>query len=390
MSPTDPPGRRSVGNVLAQMARCRRRVPRDAPNVDEPAWMEPGLRALAPSAGGSGTLLLSSAVAPTTKEAYKKGVTAFLLFVNLLGKNLASTEDIDRSFCAYFDECFLEGLGPSTGERLVAGWCDAFPEYRAGDFQFACRALRGWRRLRPSQSRHPLPWCVCAAAAALIALEPGKGLAMAVGVVLMFDGYLRPYELLGIRKMDVLAPAAGGFSSWAVILCPWTGGRPSKTKIFDDTIRLDTRSRPEVSTLLQALLASFAIAAPTTRLFDFSHAELGRAFSAAMDWLSLSPWNFTLYCCRHGGPSTYRASGERSMSDIQRRGRWQSDSSLRRYEQQGRLHVVLGRAPPASVKFCERCQAHLVDLVLNPRELKRPVVTTLYAVPEAAEYDDAE
>ena len=83
----------------------------------------------------------------------------------------------------------------------MAGWCFQFPEFTAPQFVLAHKALKAWRRLKPSHGRHPLPWAILCACAAWIALEVGLG--PAVSFLVMFDAYLRPYELQGIRLMDV-------------------------------------------------------------------------------------------------------------------------------------------------------------------------------------------
>ncbi len=88
--------------------------------------------------------------------------------------------------------------------------------------------------------------------------------------------------------------------------------------------------------------------------------------------LGLKGWGFTLYSCRHGGPSADRADGSRSLPEIQRRGRWAADSSVKRYEQAGRLHVVLDRTPAAILDHCVRCEVHLVQLLKHPRGLVLP------------------
>eukprot|EP00969_Alexandrium_andersonii_P177426 7845828-Alexandrium_andersonii.AAC.1 len=58
--------------------------------------------------------------------------------------------------------------------------------------------------------------------------------------------------------------------------------------------------------------------------------------------------------------------------EIQRRGRWSLEKSVRRYEQVGRLHVVLAKLPVEIIRFSIQCEAHMVDLVKNPKALAGP------------------
>ena len=144
--------------------------------------------------------------------------------------------------------------------------------------------------------------------------------------------------------------------------------------MFDDTIRLDTSTRPEVAVFLQwlILVRKDSGAEPNDKLFDIDLKELASAFKEAVTWLHLEKWTFVLYSCRHGGPSADRAEGNRTQEQVQKRGRWASDRSMRRYEQTGRLHAVIASLPAAVADFARRACANLLALVLQPRRLKRP------------------
>ena len=297
---------------------------------------------------------------------------------------LSTAELIDMALIRFCEDAFSDGVGPSTGETLLAAWVANFPQYRCSDFPYTLRALRGWRRLRPSAGRHPLPYAVVCGLAAYVAHH--VSCSMAVALLLCFDGYLRPYELLLIRACDVYPPTVE-FTHYSIQICPWQVGRPSKTRIFDDTIRLDSAGRPEISELVGILLKLHAKAgkSPDQRLFDFTHSDMAGAFKAGLEWLHLSQWDFVPYCLRHGGPSADRADHSRTVEQVQRRGRWASEKSLRRYEQTGRLHAVIASLPAPTLYFCRRSQAHVLNLVLFPRGLKRPEVV-IHHVPFAAPF----
>ncbi len=62
----------------------------------------------------------------------------------------------------------------------------------------------------------------------------------------------------------------------------------------------------------------------------------GLARQAGMGALDIVP-----YSARHAGASGDRAAGVRSLGEIKKRGRWASDSSVKRYEQGGRILAQL-------------------------------------------------
>ena len=336
----------------------------------------------APSMGGSGRLLLQSAVTPATKDAYRRAVLCFLLYCAYLALPVMTKEEIDDAFCAFFDECASEELGPSYGDLVICAWCDLWPAHRPGDFVKGWRAVRAWRRLKPPLGRHPLPWMVCAAVAARVAFIASPLHALAI--VMMFDAYLRPYELLNIRFQDILHPASG-FRHYMLIVCPMTGHRPSKTRVYDDGVAFDSLLRPQLHELLKWLIESKNWQ-PHDKIFPFTHEELNDTIKAAIEWLHLAAFNFTAYHARHGGPSEDYAFGGRDKLAVQKRGRWMTESSLRRYEQCNRLHVVIGAMPKTLVDFCLCCVAHLVELIVSPRALQRPQVLVPISPPAAVPF----
>jgi hypothetical protein len=78
---------------------------------------------------------------------------------------------------------------------------------------------------------NPLPWPICSAIAYHVFLADRGGLAAAAAILLMYDCYLRPYELLGLRFRDVIAPSEV-LAHRCIRVCPREELRPSKTGIF--------------------------------------------------------------------------------------------------------------------------------------------------------------
>ena len=98
--------------------------------------------------------------------------------------------------------------------------------------------------MKTGLSRPPMPWLVaCALAVNLAAMGE---LSMSVALIWSLHCYLRPYELFGNRFMDVLKLVAN-MAAWCVVVCPETGGRPSKAGVFDDTLRFDSVLRSGIA-----------------------------------------------------------------------------------------------------------------------------------------------
>ena len=337
-----------------------------------------------PSRGGQGHLLQCLAVSPAALDTYRRTVTTFLLYCSLLSLAVDSPDAVDVALAKYMDESFLEGLGASSGDTLLAAWCHLFPEFRPGALPRASRALRGWHRLRPAHGRHPMPYEVACAVACRVGFT--HGFQMAVAVLLCFDAYLRPVECLALRACDILLPCAN-FSCLTLLLSPWELAVPSKTRTFDDAVRLDSMDRPEVGWLVGELLRRHP-GQPTARLFPFSHQSYLQAVKSAVEWLHLTPFGFVLYSLRHGGPSADRANGTRSAETVQKRGRWASELSCRRYEQPGRLHVVLSRIPSNIWQLCIACRAAIVALLLHPYDMEQLPAPDVPLLPPAPRPDD--
>ena len=340
-----------------------------------------------PSEGGAGDFLRQAAVTPAVRDGYRRLITGFLLYCWCLQLPLATQRQIDEALCKYADEQFCDGIGASVGERLLSAWCNEFPEHVPGQFPLYLRALRGWRRMRPKFSRHPLPWPFAVTCAYHILTQTEGGLAGCVALLLLFDAYLRPYELFGLRRCDVVRPVPAQ-PYYCLIVCPRDALKPSKTHTYDDSVVLDTPDRTLLLPVLEHFLMTCAGPPHSTEpLFNFTHSDLLRWFKVGMTWLSLDPWAFSLYSCRHGGPSEDFSRRVRDLNCIQRRGRWACDQSVRRYQQTGRLHVVYARAPPSVLSLCLQVTSHFDVLFRDQPTLLRPVVGS-YSVPDSQPLDE--
>eukprot|EP00971_Amphidinium_carterae_P257936 5120071-Amphidinium_carterae.1 len=94
-------------------------------------------------------------------------------FAGLAGLQHCDVKILDALLVDYFTECFEQGLAANRGEQVLAAVENACPYFsRKGPHRLerSLRALTGWRKLRPPQSRPPHAFAeLCAVAAWMMA-----------------------------------------------------------------------------------------------------------------------------------------------------------------------------------------------------------------------------
>jgi integrase len=210
---------------------------------------------------------------------------------------------------------------------------------------------------------------------------------------LSFELYLRPSEPYHIRATDLVRPARGrqGHDSWSETLHAAETEVLSKTAEYDEALKLDLPRQELLGPALEASVAArlgpdwrrprpaaargaaaggrASGAAPEPLLFVITQREVSSALSAAARALGIDNFLPGLhpYMLRHGGASHDYGSKARSLVDVQRRGRWQSWHSVRRYEKGARLSQVLQMVPAAMQDHAARCADSLGEIVSGRR-----------------------
>ncbi|CAK0855500.1 unnamed protein product [Prorocentrum cordatum] len=153
-----------------------------------------------------------------------------------------------------------------------------------------------------------------------------------LAVLVMFETYVRPSELLSLAVAQLAPPASEGGPG----ACRAFGarveelGRPSETREFDLSMLLDVERR---RALIPALRG---------RLFDISSRQLCRAFADAVERLGVCSVEPTLRALRRGGAGRERLAQARSLGEVEQRGHWRSFRSVARYDKHARVSLQLG------------------------------------------------
>ena len=106
---------------------------------------------------------------------------------------------------------------------------------------------------------------------------------------------------------------------------------------------------------------------PMELLFRFSYNEMKLQYEQACETLGIL--DQSLYRLRHGGASHDRATLQRSLEAVKKRGRWAADGSVRRYEKGVRLQQIEHQLPAAFLKVCADLSRDLEAYVRSPMTL---------------------
>ena len=167
--------------------------------------------------------------------------------------------------------------------------------------------------------------------AALFAQRPD----IALGLMLQFLCYLRPGELVCLKRGQVVAPQSASFTNhWAVLLAPEEEAVTSKTQEFDESVLIDW---PGLWGLYQLLRRHVAPLSATDALWTFDHKEYNMMFARVSELAEVNKLVPHPYSLRHSGASHDSLLRRRSIEAIQKRGRWRAASSATRYDKHARV-----------------------------------------------------
>ena len=301
------------------------------------------------------------AVGPETVAEYTSRI---LLVETALARHrgrLSTIQEIDLFICDSMNTSRLLGYPYDQATKTLAALQWRHPElgrYGSEKLPLTRQSLQGFNKTAPVAQREPLSWAeACGIAADLVRRKLWD---FAVGLVIMFDLYLRPGEMTDIHVGDLTPPHwAGGASTrnWVLTVRPMSRGRPAKTGAFDDSVVFDHPERQYLANSLRFLTQNRA--RQDLLLPNVTPGAFAKEFARSCKNLGIQA---VPYQARHGGPSEDRAAQLRSLFEVMKRGRWLSESSVRRYEKHGKLGRRLHRLPV-------RTQRHLADCTANIKRI---------------------
>ncbi|CAK0838276.1 unnamed protein product [Prorocentrum cordatum] len=148
--------------------------------------------------------------------------------------------------------------------------------------------------------------------------------------------YLRPSELLSVRRGHFVPPSNGVSRHWCLLLAPEELGIPTKAGVLDDSPQLDTGSLKWLDVAWKEINSRPA----AERAFPSSYQELLADVRAAGATLGLE---LVPYQLRHSGASHDRLRDLRGLPEVMNRGRWRKLKSVVRHEKHARVGLEFGK-----------------------------------------------
>lgn len=293
---------------------------------------------------GEMSILEMKSVKEPQRKDYLRRLDEFYDWVSHLELPLKTEEQLDAALCDYADIMYLNGESNSSGQKLKAALEFHRPEaFRRGELflpRFK-RALKGWRRAAPTQTRMPMLEFVKGAISAVMVSQGWRE--MALCNELSFSTYARPGELMKAKAMDVVERNSQ-FQYSVLVLSPFERGEGSKTGVFDEVLVMDDVRVPWLGQLMvQHSKSRMTQDGENANLWSFSPAQFLQVWRSSVHALGVQEVFTTPYQNRHGGASRDHLLKLRTVPSIQRRGRWAVDSSARIYDKPGRLQQLINQ-----------------------------------------------
>ena len=285
-----------------------------------------------------------SSVKPITLARYMQAVELLERWANQNRRSLAPRV-VDRTITDYLHVLCESGSSIVDARSVVYGFI-MLRMSSDGPERFllsqAKAALRGWSARFPTHSKAGIDLVVWD----VIAWDCIKHNDPMVGAAILLQGdlYLRPSELLQLRKHSVLRPSKARSRYWGVVVGMQEDNQPTKTGAFDDCILLDSIDRQDLSLVLKFLYNKCK--RQTDKLFgELSLNAYNSAIKSASTRLGLQQLRLTPHVLRHSGPSSDCYHKTRTLVEIQQRGRWLAASSVARYKKPGRMLLLHQKIP---------------------------------------------
>ena len=169
--------------------------------------------------------------------------------------------------------------------------------------------------------------------------------------------YLRPSECMRLTAQCLVAPVKGLSTSWGLTVNDCHQGVAGKTGILDESVLVQA---PILDQCLEVLKATLA---PAATLWNFSMATLRLEFQSSCQSLGFGAMAQHLYALRHGGVSHDLLTKALTVVEAQRKGRWMSPKSLRRYAKETRLLAEVEKLNPELINLSQQIDSQWNDVL---------------------------
>eukprot|EP00435_Cladocopium_sp_Y103_P040424 s562_g11.t1 len=285
------------------------------------------------------SFLEMNAVSVARQKSYTRAMTLFRQFAEDHQIDVTNKQAVDRVATLLLDVMFWDGEDFSAGATLASALV-FFREdlQKVSDLPRLASALKGFRKLDPPQARVPLPFpmlChIC------LELHKQKLVSICLWLMTIWGTCSRPGESHRIRGSHLVKPSKL-CPHWIIILN--TGEVEdhkvtSKVGEADEAVLID---QPYLQWLGPALSKRVDKQNPAAPLFNFSMDQGVKAFSQTIASLQYNQASIScVYQIRHGSASTDVLQKMRTLEQVQKRGRWLTPKSVRRYTNGGRISQV--------------------------------------------------
>ena len=182
---------------------------------------------------------------------------------------------------------------------------------------------------------------------------------------MQLNTYFRPGENFVLRVKDVIKPTANK-PEVGLVLAPSETKSLTKTGESDESVQINGYKAEWISKGLVELCEGRP---GNDQLFPFLQEEYNGSFQKALGMLSLGGYHFSPYSVRHAGPSNDYLHHRRDLTEIKRRGRWKSDSSLRRYTKATKLQQLAQEIDPRVINYGNAVMANIDEIMAGRAEL---------------------
>ena len=276
-------------------------------------------------------------------QSYLREVSLFLSWIERTKPPFANNDDVDFALARYESmQCYLEDRHSSAGDHLMNGLAYLYPEM---SFPLGWQSSKGWGRVTVENVGQPIGEESAACMEHRLRQQPCQDAQVSADLMTTcVDTGCREGELLKSRKADYTI----GKNEVAIHLGVGNRGESTKTGRFQG-VRVDG---PYVQDILLRRLQHLG---PADLVFPISATKYQVWWKWAAQQVGGPAAESTPHAARHTMASRDVATGYRTIEQIARRGRWQSEKSVRRYAR--------------TADWIRACEAQPAEIVEEGRKL---------------------